>query len=312
MAGITYPPSPATLTGDVVAVNRFLQNPVFVARTLQTLAQLRYVGTKLLKGRAQTNGGAIGYEQVQGIFADNDPKIVAPGSEYPLTITEDGPAQLARVTKRGEDAIITDEAIHRRLMDPVTRGMTKLVNSVGRQVDQIVISTIASVVTATRPAAGVWSNSPTANILQDLLLARADIANTNLGYSPDMLLVDDFTGAYIASNATIATAMARETMANPVYTGSLGRLAGLEIVTVPAENLPGGAANKSAWILDSNALGFIAFETLGGGYQAAGDLIESKVMRDDGEDSWRIRGRSNFVPAVTDPLAAVRISGVAA
>lgn len=310
MAGITYPPSPAMLLpNDVVAVNRFLQNPIFVSRTLQTLAQLRFVGTKLLKGRAQTTGGAIGYEQVQGIFADNDPKIVAPGSEYPLTITEDGPAQLALVTKRGEDAIITDEAIHRRLMDPVTRGMLKLVNSVGRQVDQIVISAIASVVTATHPAASVWSG-PTPKILQDIMLARAQIAASNLGYNPDMLLVDDLSWAYLSSDPTISNAMARETAANPVYTGKFGMLAGLEVVAVPAGNLPGGLG-ANAWVLDSNALGFIAFETLGGGYQAAGDLIESKVMRVDDEDSWRIRGRSNFVPAVTDPLAGLRISGVA-
>jgi hypothetical protein len=79
----------------------------------------------------------------------------------------------------------------------------------------------------------------------------------------------------------------------------------------PAANLPGGVGTGNAWVLDTNQLGFIATENLGGGYQQAGELVQSKVIREEHRDLWRIRARANFVPVVTDPGAGYRISGVA-
>ena len=67
----------------------------------------------------------------------------------------------------------------------------------------------------------------------------------------------------------------------------------------------------AAWVLDTENLGFIAKEDLGGGYQPAGDLVESKTIREDANDRWRLRARVNFAAAVTDPLAGYKISGVA-
>src|SRR5436190_458697 len=115
----TYPPAPATLSDPNLTASRFLANPAFVARRIQTLGDQRYVGNLLLSGRQDTTGGAVGYETVEGIFADKAPETVAPGSEYTMTTIADGPAGLARVVKSGQDTLVTDEAIKRRNMDPV-------------------------------------------------------------------------------------------------------------------------------------------------------------------------------------------------
>ncbi|MDQ3484625.1 MAG: hypothetical protein M3445_04330 [Actinomycetota bacterium] len=310
----TYPPVPATLSDPNVTASRFLTQPSFVARRLQTLGDLRYIGTSLLNGRMETNGGAVGYENVEAIFADASPEIVAPGAEYKLTTIGDGPAGIARVTKWGQDTLITDEAIVRRNMDPVEKGMLKLVNSAAVAIDAAVISVVASSITATRPAAAPWTGSGGSTnppkTLQDVLLAVAAVRGMNLGYDPNVLLVDDSTWAYLASDSVIAGAMAREAATNPIYTGRFGMLAGLQVIHAPAANLPGGVGTN-AWVLDSRQLGFIATENLGGGYQAAGDLIESKVLRLDENDAWRIRARANFVPVVTDAGAGFKITGVA-
>lgn len=256
----------------------------------------------------ETSGGAVGYEQVEGVFADSAPEIVAPGAEYTLSTIADGPAGLARVAKWGKDTEVTDEAIKRRNMDPVNKGLLKLTNSAGLVIDQAVVSVIASAVTATRTAAAAWSSaSPT--ILRDILRAVADVRALNLGYEPNVLLVDDSTWAYLASDTVISAAMARETANNPVNTGRFSTLAGLQVIPTPAANLPGGAGG-SAWILDTNQLGFIATEDLGGGYQQAGELIQSKVIREEHRDLWRLRARANFVPVVTDPGAGFKITGV--
>jgi len=307
----TYPPAPATYSDPNVTASRFLKAPEFVARRLQTLGDLRYVGPLLLTGRMETTGGAIGYEQVEGIFADAASEVVSPGAEYTITTVGDGAAGLAKVTKWGKDTLITDESIKRRNMDPVNKGMLKLVNSAAVAIDASVISVVASAITATRAAVEKWDGSGnTPVILQDILRAKADIRSLNLGYEPNALLVDDSTWAYLASDAVISAAMQRESTLNPIYTGRFSVLAGLLVIPAPAANLPAGVGTN-AWVLDSSQLGFIATENLGGGYQSAGELVESKVMRVDENDAWRLRARANFVPVVTDAGAGFKISGVA-
>lgn len=311
----TYPPAPATYSDPVLSASRFLQNPAFVARRIQELGDLRYVGNLLLRGRQEATGGAIGYETVAGMFADKKPETVAPGSEYTMTTTKDGPAALAAVVKSGQDTLVTDEAIARAKVGPledgpVDKGIRKLVNSQGSAIDASVISLINSAVSATGAATAKWDAASGTTILRDILKAVASIKGQNLGYEPNVLLVNDLTWAMLASDPVVSGAMAREDMSNPVYTGRFGVIAGLEVIPTGTANMPGGVATR-AWVLDSNQLGFIATEDLGGGYQQAGELVQSKVMREDGTDSWRLRARANFAPAVTDPLAGYIITAVA-
>ena len=141
------------------------------------------------------------------------------------------------------------------------------------------------------------------------MLAQAAIAGQNLGYKADALLVSDTIWAYMAANKGLAALFARENLNNPVYTGRFQNLAGLDVVHVPAANMPGGDGTL-AWVLDTASLGFIAKESLGGGYLAAGDLVESKTIRLEELDAWRLRARTTFAAAVTDPLAGYKITTV--
>ncbi|MFN2344765.1 MAG: hypothetical protein ABR616_03505 [Dermatophilaceae bacterium] len=307
----TYPPGSVTVSGSNVSASYFLSQPNFVARRLRTLADLRYVGSNLLRGRADATGGAIGYETAgESIFADAAPEVVAPGSEYTLTTTGAGTPAVAKVKKWGKDSLVTDEDIKRRNMDSVARGLNKLANSAGLVIDQAVTAAIASAITATTGAGAVWTSNGT-TVLRDIMLAQAAIAGQNMGYQADTLLVSDTIWAELASNTALAALFARENLNNPVYTGRFSNLAGLDVVHVPAANLPGGVGTV-AYVLDSQNLGFIGTEDLGGGYQRAGDLVESKVIRQDENDAWRLRARVNFAAAVTDPLAGYKITAVSA
>lgn len=307
----TFPPGSVSVSGSTVSASVFLSRPDFVARRLRTLADLRYVGSNLLRGRASAEGGAVGYETAgESIFADNAPEVVAPGSEYTLTTTGAGTPAVAKVKKWGKDSLVTDEDIKRRNMDSVNRGLNKLANSAGLVIDQAVTAAIASAVTNTTGAGAVWTSNG-ATVLRDILLAQAAIAGQNMGYQADTLLISDTMWAELASNTALAALFARENLNNPVYTGRFSNLAGLDVVHVPAANLPGGVGTV-AYVLDTQNLGFIATEDLGGGYQRAGDLVESKVIRQDENDAWRLRARVNFAAAVTDPLAGYKITAVSA
>ena len=307
----TFPPGSVSVSGSTVSASVFLSQPDFVARRLRTLADLRYVGSNLLRGRASAEGGAVGYETAgESIFADSAPEVVAPGSEYTLTTTGAGTPAVAKVKKWGKDSLVTDEDIKRRNMDSVNRGLNRLANSAGLVVDQATTAAIASAVTATAAAGAVWTSNGT-TVLRDIMLAQAAISGQNMGYQADTLLISDTMWAELASNTALAALFARENLNNPVYTGRFQNLAGLDVVHIPAANLPGGVGTV-AYVLDSQNLGFIATEDLGGGYQRAGDLVESKVIRQDENDAWRLRARVNFAAAVTDPLAGYKITAVSA
>jgi len=303
MAGYAYPPTPVTISGDVETINRFLQSPTLVARRLRTLVEQRFIGDFLLQGRATPAGGAIVYEVSETIYTDRAVGSVSPGAEYPITTVSTGTAQVAKVTKYGQDTFVTDEAIARMGFSPVDRALLKLGNTMVKAADSTVLSLIASAVTQTQAASAAWS-SATPKILQDILKAKATILALNQGYNPDTLVVDDVTYAYVASDPTVIQSARREDGGTAIYSGEFPIIGGLRVLPTP--NLPA----SGAWVVDSTMLGGIANESLGGGYQSAGMGVESKSMREDEEDQFRLRARRVFVPYVQEPNAALKITGV--
>lgn len=294
-----------------ITANRFIQVPALVSRMLQDFAQLRYIGNQLLKGRQTAIGGAIMYELVASIFADGGPEAVAAGSSYTRSTVSLGAAALTRTQKAGRDYPITDEALNAYKFNPLVVTAQKAVNSAALSIDQTVVAAVSSAVTTTVAATGKWDGSTTApTILKDILRADATVTNQNLGYDPDILLIDDTAWVQLAGDVALQTAMAREDRTNTVYNGEFSTLAGLQVIHIPTANMPGGVGTK-AWVLDSTQLGFIATQELGGGYASAGDLIEQKVIRDEDIDGWRLRVRTNFVPVVNNPLAGCAITTVA-
>lgn len=299
-----FPPASPTISGDYLTVSRFLNTPTLVARRMRTLAEQRLIATTVLTGRESVSGGAISFEQNEGLYTDRAVEAVSPGGEYPLTTVSTGPAQLAKTVKWGQDTFVTDESAKRQNMSAVDKALMKLINTAAKNVDTVALSAISSQVTQTRAAAAAWSAATGTMILRDLLQAKADIRALNQGYEPDTLIVNDAAWAYLASDQTLINAIARETQSNAVITGQFDLIAGLRILPTP--NLPAAGA----WVLDSAQLGGIAVEDLGGGYDKVDGILESKSMRDDDNDQWRIRARATCVPYITEPNAAIRITGI--
>jgi hypothetical protein len=271
---------------------------------MRTLAEQRLVATTILTGREAVSGGAISFEQNEGLYADRPVEAVSPGGEYPLTTISTGPAQLAKTVKWGQDTLVTDESAKRQAMSAVDKALLKLINSAAKNVDTVALAAIASSVTQTQAAAAAWSAASGTQILRDILTAKAAIRALNQGYEPDTLIVNDASWAYLASDQVLINAIARETQSNAVVTGSFELIAGLRIVSTP--NLPA----TGAWIVDSAQLGGIAVEDLGGNYDKVDGILESKSIRDDDNDQWRLRARATCVPYITEPNAAIRITGI--
>lgn len=304
----TYPPAPATLSGDTLTISRFLANPTLVARRLRTIAEQRFIADRVLTGRFKVSGGAILYETGETIYTDRAPSAVTPGSNYPQSPVSEGTASLAKTVKWGEDVPITDEAIKRRQMDPVNKAMIKLVNTMVKTVDGVAMSAVTSAVTQNTACLASWATGSPAQIMRDVARAKANIVALNMGYDPDLLVVDDLTYANIISDPAFAAFLPREWKDGPAISGAFPVVQDLTILPTP------NGLSGTALVLDSAMLGGMADEDLGGpGYASIGyPGIETKMIREDKIDQWLGRCRRVTVPVVLEPAAAWKITGVAA
>ena len=304
----TYPPAAPVVAGDQLTISTFLNNPTLVARRLRTLAEQRFIADALLTARMDVAGGAVQYETGESLYSEDEPEAIAPGGEYPITDIGGGESQIAKVKKWGQDSLVTDESIKRQRMNPVNRAMVKQVNQIVRLVDSVAMSAILSAVTATDSAGAAWDATTGVNILRDLTDAIAEIRGLNEGFEPDTLVVDDATWSVLVSDEKIAQLRAREDSSNPVYTGNFPVIAGLRVLPTPNMGV-----TKTALVVDSQQLGGMADERLGGpGYSSgnAGVGVEAKSIREDANDRWRIRARRVTVPVILEPSAAYKITGV--
>jgi hypothetical protein len=302
-----YPAPAPTLSGDIETISRFLNSPTVIARRLRTLAEQRYIADTLLAGRFQVQGGAVLYETGESIFTADNPRAVAPGSEYPLTIAPTGQASMAKTVKWGQDTYISDEAIARQNFQPVDKAMIKLVNQNVKYVDSVALSAIASGITATQAAAASWATSTAQQKLTDVATAKAQILALNQGYSPDTVVVDDLTWAYAYASFTGGGFLPREQTENSAVSGNFAVIDGMRWLSTP--NLP---TTGVVLVVDSTMLGGMADEDLGGpGYTQAGGIgVQAKTIRDDEADRWRMRMRRVTVPIVVEPAAGRKITNV--
>jgi hypothetical protein len=301
----TFPAPPPTLSGDLETISRFLQSPASIQRRLRDYRDLRFIADQVLTQRFRSQGGAVLYQQSEPFVTDRAVQSIAPGSVYPYANLPTGTAAIAAIQKWGQKVLLTDEEITRnayadRAMD---RTLRKVVNSIIKQVDGIAMSAVFSAVTANVAASAAW-NAATPSFLRDALRGKAAIVALNLGYQPDTWLMNDTQYAYAMSDTVITNALRRETSQNPVYTGRMESVAGLNIIVSPS------VAAGGSWILDSTQLGGMADEMDGApGYGVSDLAVQVKSVRLDSNDAWDLQGRRKTVPVVQEPGAAVQITG---
>ena len=303
----TYPAPPPTLADPLLTISRFLSSPTQIVRRVRDYTDLRFVADQVLTQKFNSNGGAVLYEASEPFVSDRAVTAVSPGSEYPGAEMPNGTAGLAAVLKWGQRTDLTDEEITRnaRPGSAADRKLRKLVNSVIKQVDAIAMSAVNTAITANAAAATAWATIATATPFNDIQKAKAQIRKLNLGYNPDIVIMDDDRYAALTNNAIVAGLLRRENEQNPVYTGEFERIAGLRIIVTP--NLP---VTSTVIVADSTQLGGMADEVQTAPGYAKTDLgVEIKSIRKDEADKWTLQGRRITVPVVQEPGAGYRITG---
>lgn len=301
----TYPAPPVTVTqgGTAYEVHQFLKSPTLIARRLRTVLEQRYIADYLLSGRFNAVGGAILYETGEEIFPADDPRAVTPGGEYPLTVMTGGELAAAKTVKWGRDSKVTDEAIARLFMNPVERAFQKLANGSVKFVDSVALAAIISKLTQTSPAGGAWTDG--GQIIEDVLVAKANVVALNEGFDPNVVTLDDIQYAKVIARMIKDGLLPREA-GNPIQAGDFPNILGLTWTATP--NKPG----TDPILVDNTQLGGMADENLQSpGYTRgpSGIGVEVKSIREDDTDQYRLRARRVTVPVILEPLAGIRITG---
>ena len=300
-----YPPQPATIAGDLITVNRLINNPVLIQRQLRTLVQQRLVGDKILTGSVNLTGtGAVNYEVSEAIMVAALAERVASLGEYPTTSDGTATSAIASSKKWALALEIGDELVARNRIDIVNRRMIKLANRLAFGFDALILSNVTSAVTQTSAATAAWSSTTTADPFADITLAASVSDSLNQGYEIDTVLATPTRWARLIAAAKVIERAPRESGDSLLITGRLARIAGLNVLKTT--NMPAGV---DVMVLDSTQLGSIGWEDLGGGYQGSPDGVQSKRFRLDSNDGWRIQGRRVGVPMVQEPGSAVKITG---
>lgn len=303
----TYPAPPATLSDPLLTISRFLSSPTQIVRRVRDYKDLRFVSDQVLTQSFNASGGAVLYEASEPFVSDRTVTAVSAGSEYPGAEMPNGTAGLAAVLKWGQKTDLTDEEVKRnaRPGNAADRKLRKLINSVIKQIDSVTMSAVASAITANTAATATWATIASAVPFYDIQKAKAQIRKLNLGYEPDIVVMDDDRYAALTNNAIVAGLLRREAETNPIYTGEFETIAGLRIIVTP--NLP---VTSTVIVADSMQLGGMADETdLSPGYARTDMGVEIKSIREEGADKWTLQGRRVTVPVIQEPGAGYRITG---
>lgn len=297
------PPNP-TVSGDLLTVSRLVNSPVLIQRALRTLVQQRLVGDKILSGSVDLTGtGAVNYEVSEAIMAASLAERVDDLMEYPESQDGTATSAMASTEKWALATSISDKLVARNRIDIVNRKLIKLANRIAFGFDALVISAVASAVTQTSPALAAWSSTTTADPFSDITLGASVVDSLNQGYEIDTVLATPNRWARLIAAAKVIERAPREGDNTLLITGRLAVIAGLQIWKTT--NMPSGV---DVMLLDSKQLGSIGWEDQGGGYQGSADGVQTKRIRLEENDGWRIQGRRIGVPIVQEPGAAIKIT----
>lgn len=312
MGSLNYPYAPQEGTLTAEDVHRLLNSPRLIARRVADLANQKFIADYLLAGRFTATAGGVFYDdQGQQIYAPDNPRAIPAGGEYPLTVMTEGELQAAKTVKWGLDTEVYDERINALGLQPVNAALQRMVNSTIRYVDGVALAVIASKATRTVAAGAAWTTG--AQIVESILLAKATgdsgTAASDFAYDMNTVVLKPIAHAKVLAYLINGGLLPRES-AN-VVAGATAPVDALGLTWATSYNVP----FSDPILVDRDQLGGMADENIGSpGYARAGNGVgvETKVQRlvgSDDRDGYRGRCRRVCVPVVTDPNAAIRITG---
>lgn len=246
-----------------LTVDMLLKQPPLIARALTSLVAKRLIADRLfVRGTSdQVAGGAMRYQELEGIYLNDNAEEIAEGADYPLTKWAEA-IKTAPVRQFGLGFPVTNLAIRRNARDVIGRGTVKLANTIAKKIDGVAMGLLTDTTTypaiQTMSASGLWTNAAT-DVIKDIAAAQEKLEtkdNAYAGFSGATLILNTQRRDDLLNNSVLRDALPRETQSGQIQSGMVAPFLGLDQILFT----PQLDATK-AILLDTSMAGTIADET---------------------------------------------------
>ncbi len=306
-------------TSDVADIIGLLNSTPAVLALMGDNLAANVLTYKLFQGRIQAPNGAFSVQksvaQKAGSVSGSTPfGTITPGGAFPLAQTGETTPTMESALKIGAKSIVTFEDVLAYRRNAVDTALRQLSNTYSDAADATSVATLIADIPATGsgaravPGATTFVGATSADqVLSPLMTARAAIKDARLGFRPNAIVMSEMNAALLASSAPIQTllALSRETT-TVSDEGSLGKIAGLEVITVPTELCIGNAFEHGALVADVARIGGLAEQIP---LRARSDFNGPNLSP---AEAWVISLAHNFAPYVQNPLAGCWVTGISA
>jgi hypothetical protein len=302
-------PTPAysSLDGPRVTVDALLKDPLFIPALILDMVQNEFIVDAVLRQGGMAISGAVRYQESTPLYADDVPEIRAEFGEVPVVPTSVGIPRVVFTHERAMAIMVSDEMRRRQIIDPVTRQLQQVKNTMVYSWNQAFYSAvIANAGIQTLAVSNPWASS-NATIRGDIanavyLIENASITSTLgvsqwLGFEADTLIVNHGTKNTLLQSSSFAAPYIGDIASeNLQYTGVLpNKIFNLDVLV--SRQVPAG----NALIMQRNRCGFIADEL---------PFTAGPLYRDESRKSSRSDTQRSSAVGLDQPLAIALLSGV--
>jgi hypothetical protein len=289
--------------GTRITINDFIRDPDLVPSLVLDIANEEFITDAVLRQAGPSLSGVIRYNESTPIYADSNPSVRAEFAEVPVATTSVGTPKVAYVEERALAIVVSDEMQRRANVDPVTRQLVQVRNTMTKSWDDTFFNTVLAASTNTFNGAD-WGLDAT-NVYADLaeavrLIETATTGtgqNSPFGYEADTLIIDRNTKADLFKNSDFQKIYQGNIADENIrYRGLLpNQIMGLDVLV--SRRLAAG----TAIVMQRNMAGFIADEL---------PLQASAMYRDEPRKIWRSDIQRASAIGIDNPKAITVITSV--
>lgn len=294
----SYTQDAPTSVGTTVSVDVFLRNSPLVQRSLQAMAYNRWIADYVFRPGQRTASGSVMYQQLleNDLFTSRDVQEIEELSEFPILNSAERGFEVATVKKWGGAVLFSYEKQRRDVRDLLARDLTRLRNTTVRKMNRLAVAVFnANANVQTLAATAVWSDGTNRSIRTDIETAKNMIDALDMGYMADTALVNPDNKLEMLLDNSIVDRLPKENTAqNPLLEGDMSGLFGLEWIAT--SDVPHG----TVYVVNRGMVGSVHDEV----------PFYSRVVDWPQREGTLLQAARIAVPVITDPKAAVKISGV--
>ena len=302
-------PTPARGYSDSprVTVAELIKDPLTIPALILDMSRNEFIVDSVLRPGGSAPSGAVRFAESTPLYADDFPEIRAEFAEVPIVPTSVGLPRVVFAHERAMAIMVSDEMRRRQSVDPVTRQLMQVKNTMTYSWNTAFYSAVvANANIQTLAVANTWASAG-ATIRADLAQASYLVENASttapsgmtqwLGFEADTLIINHGTkNTFLQSNTFAAPYVGDIASENLLYTGTLPqKIMNLDVMV--SRQVPAG----NAVVMQRKRCGFIADEL---------PFIAGPLYRDEPRKTFRSDTQRASAIGLDQPLSICLLSGV--